>query len=81
MRSLVARCGFLSWLPDALLSAGGMTEAIQPLMIPGAHMPHHIAIYRRRHGILSSPAVKLIEELRRVVKSLDTAALPDSKSE
>lgn len=35
MRSLVARSGFLSWLPDALLTAAGTAEAIRPLMIEG----------------------------------------------
>lgn len=81
MRSLVARCGFLGWLPDALLSAGGMADVIKPLTLAGAHVPRHFAIYRRRHSILSAPAVKLIEELRRVVKSLDTTAQPNSKPE
>ncbi|WP_020656839.1 LysR family transcriptional regulator [Massilia niastensis] len=81
MRSLVARCGFLSWLPDALISAAGTAEAIRPLMIGCAHVPRHFAIYRRRHGILSAPAVKLVEELRHAVKSLATGAAPDSGSE
>lgn len=72
MRSLVAHCGFLSWLPDALLTSGGTAEVIRPLSIEGAHVPRSFAIYRRRHGILSTPAAKLIEELRRVVKSLAT---------
>lgn len=81
MRSLVARCGFLSWLPDALISAGGMGEKIRPLMIECAHVPRHFAIYRRRHGILSAPAAKLIEELRHAVKSLATSAATDSRSE
>ena len=80
MRSLVARCGFLSWLPDALLTAAGTAQAIRPLMIDGAHVPRSFAIYRRRHGILSAPAAKLIEELRRVVKSLSAGAVDDSTS-
>ena len=69
MRTLVSCCGFLSWLPDALLIKEG-TRTIHPLRIENAHVPRQFAVYRRRHGILSPPAVRLIDELRRSVKSL-----------
>jgi DNA-binding transcriptional LysR family regulator len=78
MRSLVSRCGFLSWLPDALLTSEAAANAIRPLMIEGAHVPRHFSVYRRRHGILSPPALKLIDELRRTVKSLVVSAFPDA---
>lgn len=81
MRSLVSNCGFLSWLPDTLLKPAGARCNIRPLVIEGVHLPRHFAVYRRRHGILSAPAAKLIDELRVVVRNLNSGACADAGSE
>jgi DNA-binding transcriptional LysR family regulator len=70
MRSLVARSGFLSWLPNLLLAYQGTNELIKVLPVTGASSPRNFAVYRRRRGTISLPTVKLLEELRVVVKEL-----------
>lgn len=80
MRSLITRCGFLGWMPDALVSASGTANGIRPLLVEGAHVPRYFAVYRRRHGILSAPAARLIEELRYAVEALPGRPLNDSIS-
>jgi DNA-binding transcriptional LysR family regulator len=70
MRSLVARCGFLSWMPNLLLAYQGSNELISVLPVTGAHSLRHFAVYRRRRGTISLPTTKLLEELRVVVKEL-----------
>jgi DNA-binding transcriptional LysR family regulator len=70
IRSLVRRAGFLSWLPDLLLAYQGSEASIQALNVENASSLRHFAVYRRRFGLLSQPAAKLLEELRTTVKEL-----------
>jgi DNA-binding transcriptional LysR family regulator len=67
MRTLVARAGFLAWLPDLLLAYQGTEDAIKVLPVAGAATLRNFAVYRRRQGVLSLPTIKLLDELRRVV--------------
>lgn len=70
IRSLVGRAGFLSWLPDLLLAYQGTEASIQTLPVLNAYSLRHFAVYRRRFGLLSQPAAKLLEELRITVCEL-----------
>jgi len=70
MRTLVARAGFLSWMPNLLLGYQGTNESIRVLPVVGASSLRHFAVYRRRYGVLSKPTLKLLEELRRAVRDL-----------
>ena len=70
MRTLVAKAGFLSWLPDLLLAYQGTDQSIAALPLAGASSVRNFAVYRRRQGVLSLPSTKLLEELRRTVRDL-----------
>lgn len=70
MRALVTRSGFLSWMPHLLIDTQGLKNLITPLPVHGASSIRHFAVYRRRHGILSPPAAKLLEELRLEIEGM-----------
>jgi DNA-binding transcriptional LysR family regulator len=74
MRALVARSGFLCWMPRLLIQSPSVSDSlIAPLPVEGAKFFRHFAIYRRRHGVLPAPSVKLLEELRQAVNDLRAA--------
>ncbi|TDF62168.1 LysR family transcriptional regulator [Cupriavidus sp. L7L] len=64
LKSLVARAGFLSWIAEPMYQAEQKAGLIHTLPIPGASAPRRLTVYRRRHGILPAPAVRLLEQLR-----------------
>jgi len=64
LKSLVARSGFLSWMAEPMIDAERRAGVIEPLPIPGLVARRTLTAFRRRHGILPSPAVKLLEALR-----------------
>ncbi|WP_439890283.1 LysR family transcriptional regulator [Ralstonia sp. 25C] len=66
LKSLVARSGFLSWMAEPMIDAERRAGVIEPLPIPGLVARRTLTAFRRRHGILPSPAVKLLEALRQL---------------
>lgn len=64
LKSLVARSSFLSWMAEPMIDAERRAGVIAPLPIPGLVARRTLTAFRRRHGILPSPAVKLLEALR-----------------
>ena len=64
LKSLVARSGFLSWMAEPMIDAERRAGVIEPLPIPGLVARRTLTAFRRRHGLLPSPAVKLLEALR-----------------
>ncbi|MEV8472128.1 LysR family transcriptional regulator [Ralstonia sp. UNC404CL21Col] len=64
LKSLVARSGFLSWMAEPMIDAERRAGVIEPLPIPGLAARRTLTAFRRRHGILPGPAVKLLEALR-----------------
>jgi DNA-binding transcriptional LysR family regulator len=64
LKSLVERSGFLSWMAEPMIDAERRAGVITPLPIPGLVARRTLTAFRRRHGILPSPAVKLLEALR-----------------
>jgi DNA-binding transcriptional LysR family regulator len=66
LKSLVASCGFLSWMPEPTYGAESRAGLIDALKIPGTVDRRTLTAFRRRQGILPSPAAKLLDELRRL---------------
>lgn len=64
LKGLVIRSGFLSWMPGPMIDAERRAGMIEPLPIPGLVAPRTLTAFRRRYGILPTPAAKLLEVLR-----------------
>lgn len=64
LKSLVAQSGFLSWMAEPMYEAENKASLIDALPIASAVGTRTMTAFRRRLGILPSPAVKLLEELR-----------------
>ena len=64
LKSLVTRSGFLSWMSEPMYDTDRKAGLIDALRIPGASRTRALTAFRRRTGILPSPAAKLLEELR-----------------
>ena len=66
LKSLVTRAGFLSWMAEPMYDTESEARVFDALPIPGAVARRTLTAFRRRHGILPSPAVKLLEQLRQL---------------
>ena len=66
LKSLVTHSGFLSWMPESIYDAERRARLVDVLNIPGATSARTLTAFKRRKGILPAPAVKLLEELRRL---------------
>lgn len=66
LKSLVTRSGFLSWLAESIYDADRQAGLMEALPLPGVVGKRTLTAYRRRHGILPGPTVKLLDELRRL---------------
>jgi DNA-binding transcriptional LysR family regulator len=66
LKSLVARSGFLGWMPESIYDAERRAHMVDALNIPGATSARTLTAFKRRQGILPAPALKLLEELRRL---------------
>lgn len=68
IKPLVANADFLSYIPVPLYYMERGANIIDALPVPGGMVSRHFSIFRRRSGSLPLPALKLLEELRRVVE-------------
>ncbi|MFX1674736.1 LysR family transcriptional regulator [Paraburkholderia sp. A2WS-5] len=66
LKSLVARSGFLSWMAEPMYVTESKAGVFDTLPLPGAAGRRTLTAFRRRHGLLPSPAVKLLEQLRQL---------------
>jgi DNA-binding transcriptional LysR family regulator len=66
LKSLVAHSGFLGWMPESIYDAERRAHLVDALNIPGAASTRTLTAFKRRRGILPAPALKLLEELRRL---------------
>jgi DNA-binding transcriptional LysR family regulator len=64
LKSLVARCGFVSWMAEPMYDTESRAGVVDALDIEGLDAPRTLTAFRRRQGILPTPAVKLLDELR-----------------
>jgi DNA-binding transcriptional LysR family regulator len=66
LKSLVARSGFLGWMPESIYDAERRAHLVDALNIPGATSARTLTAFKRRQGILPAPALKLLEQLRQL---------------
>lgn len=70
MRRLVSDYQFLGWMPDALTSGAGNASQLSMLKVEGVRSLRHFGMYRRRLGVLSVAAIRMIEEIQKVLQEL-----------
>lgn len=66
LKSLVARSGFLSWMASTMYVTESRAGEFDTLDMPGVAGRRTLTAFRRRQGILPSPAVKLLDQLRQL---------------
>jgi DNA-binding transcriptional LysR family regulator len=66
LKSLVAHSGFLGWMPESIYDTERCAHLVDALNIPEAASTRTLTAFKRRRGILPVPALKLLEELRRL---------------
>lgn len=70
LKSLVARCGFVSWMAEPMYEGEKEQGVLDKLNIIGLDAPRTLTAFRRRQGILPAPALKLLDELRHLTGGL-----------
>jgi DNA-binding transcriptional LysR family regulator len=70
LKSLVARCGFLSWMAEPMYHAESQAGVFDALNIQGLEATRTLTAFRRRQGILPGPAAKLLDELRLLTETM-----------
>ncbi|AJC23199.1 LysR family transcriptional regulator [Pandoraea pulmonicola] len=66
LKSMVARCGFLTWMAEPMYDVEARARVMDTLPIPTVRATRTLTAFRRRQGILPSPAAKLLDELRQL---------------
>lgn len=61
-KSLVTRSGFLIWIAEPMYVIESKAGVFDTLQVPGVVGRRKLTAFRRRHGILPSPAMKLLEQ-------------------
>lgn len=69
LKSLVTRSGFLSWMAESIYDAERRARLVDALDIPGVMAARTLTAFKRRQGLLPSPAAKLLDELRLLTAS------------
>ena len=64
LKSLVARCGFVSWMAEPMYDSECRAGVVDALDIEDLDAQRTLTAFRRRRGIMPAPAVKLLDELR-----------------
>jgi DNA-binding transcriptional LysR family regulator len=70
LKSLVARCGFVSWMAASMYDTESRAGVVDALDIEGLDAQRTLTAFRRRRGIMPTPAVKLLDELLYLTGSL-----------
>jgi len=70
LKSLVARCGFVSWMAEPMYDTESKASVIDALDIEGLDAQRTLTAFRRRQGTLPTTAMKLLDELRHLTGSL-----------
>lgn len=66
LKSLVARSGFLSWMAEPMYVTESKAGVLDTLELPGVVGRRTLTAFRRRYGLLPSPTLKLLEQLRQL---------------
>jgi DNA-binding transcriptional LysR family regulator len=64
--AVVAATPLLGWLPYPLVSTEEAAGRVKVLKVPQLTITRRFTVYRRRRGLLSEPALRLLRELRTV---------------
>jgi DNA-binding transcriptional LysR family regulator len=70
LKGLVTRADFLGWMPQPMYDAESKAHMFDALPIDGLEARRRLTAFRRRQGILPAPAVKLVDELRRIAEQV-----------
>ena len=71
LKSLVSRSGFLSWMAEPMYAIESRAGVFGTLELPGVVGRRTLTAFRRRHGVLPGPAIKLLEQLRLLTATSD----------
>ncbi|APW38768.1 LysR family transcriptional regulator [Rhodoferax koreense] len=66
LKSLVCHSGFLGWMPEPMFDTERRAGLMGVLPMPNASDRRTLTAFRRRQGLMPAPAVKLLEELRKL---------------
>lgn len=70
LKSLVSRCGFVSWMSEPMYDTEKVAGVFDALPVEGLDAPRTLTAFRRRQGLLPAPALKLLDELRHLTEGL-----------
>ena len=76
LKSLVAHCGFITWLTAPMYGAEMQADLIHELNVPGLNHARSFAAYHRRIGVLPRPALQFLDEVRQLARERDGPAQP-----
>lgn len=66
LKSLVTHAGFLCWMAGPMFEDERQAGLIDALPIAELRARRRLTVFRRRHGILPEPAIKLLEAIRKI---------------
>lgn len=69
LKSLICHSGFLGWMPEPMFVTERQAGLMAPLPLPDVADVRTLTAFRRSHGLLPIPAVKLLEQLRNLTAS------------
>lgn len=71
LKSLICHSGFLGWMPEPMFETERQAGLMAVLPLPNVADVRTLTAFRRSHGLLPMPAVKLLEQLRKLTASTD----------
>jgi DNA-binding transcriptional LysR family regulator len=74
LKSLMIHAGFVCWMAGPMFEDDRRAGLIDALPVPDFGATRTLTAFRRRDGILPGPAMKLLDELRKVAKHQRAAA-------
>ena len=64
LKSMVVHANLVSWLTTPMYEAERLAQQIYPLDVPGLSETRSFTVFRRRNGVLPSPASRLVDEIQ-----------------
>ena len=80
LKNLVAHSGFVSWLTRPMYAPELKAGMIRELSVPGLDHERTFLAYHRRTGILPKPALRFLDEVRRLAQLTHPAPVPPAAS-
>jgi DNA-binding transcriptional LysR family regulator len=76
MKSLMKHAGFLCWMAGPMFENERVAGLFDALPLPDLGAGRTLTAFRRRDGILPAPAVKLLDELRKIAQDAPPVVHP-----